>query len=37
MDAPYRKNDNSDLIPLFSLTRDWLAAIGKKNSLTAER
>lgn len=37
IDAPYRKNNSSDLLPLFSLTRDWLAAIVKKNSLTAEK
>jgi hypothetical protein len=37
IDAPYRKNNTSDLMPLFALTQEWLAAIAKMNKLPAER
>jgi hypothetical protein len=29
IDAPYRNNQNSDLVPLFSLTQTWLLALAK--------
>jgi len=37
IDAPYRKNNTSDLTPLFALTQAWLVAISKNNSLAVEK
>lgn len=32
VDAPYRKQHNADLTPLFNLTENWLAEIARVNS-----
>jgi Domain of unknown function (DUF4381) len=37
IDAPYRKNNTADLMPLLDSTQAWLVAIAKKNTLPAEK
>lgn len=37
LDAPYRKNNITDLSPLFALTHTWLMAISKKKRQSAEK
>ena len=37
IDAPYRKNNTADLMPLFVLTQAWLVTIAKQNRLPAEK
>jgi hypothetical protein len=36
IDAPYRKDNTADLMPLFTLTQAWLTTILKNKSLRAE-
>lgn len=37
LDAPYRKNNTTDLNPLFDLTHTWLVTISKKKGQSAEK